>query len=123
MYEAICHCGNVTLTAAEVPTSVTSCNCSLCSRLGAWWAYYLEPEVTIQVSGWPQAAYRWGKERLSFYHCEICGCTTHYTMVTDKGENRVAINSRMGPKEVISEIPVRYFDGADTRKYLETNNA
>jgi hypothetical protein len=34
-----CHCGNVTWTLDTPPESVTACNCTICRRYGALWAY------------------------------------------------------------------------------------
>ena len=34
-FDLECHCGNLKLSANEAPDSMTSCNCSICNRLGA----------------------------------------------------------------------------------------
>jgi len=40
MFSVECHCGNIKITANALPSSITSCNCSICNRLGALWAYF-----------------------------------------------------------------------------------
>ena len=40
MIDVACHCGAVRLTVPRAPVEVTECNCSICRRLGARWAYY-----------------------------------------------------------------------------------
>ena len=45
-----CHCGAVRWRFEGVPTSATSCNCSICRRHGALWAYGFEGEA-FTISG------------------------------------------------------------------------
>ena len=47
MLEASCHCGAVQIEVAARPQQLTSCNCSLCRRLGTLWAYYHPDRVRI----------------------------------------------------------------------------
>ena len=118
MIQAECHCGNVKLTANYMPASVTSCNCSICNRLGALWAYY-EPEcVEIEFRESPTLAYTWGDRDIEFHHCTICGCATHYQSAEKCKDKRVAINACMMEPASIAHIPVREFDGAVSWKYL-----
>jgi hypothetical protein len=44
-----CHCGAVTIRLPSIPEKATSCNCSLCRRLGGLWAYY--EFGTVQITG------------------------------------------------------------------------
>ncbi|MFT5133486.1 MAG: hypothetical protein ACI9SC_001958 [Gammaproteobacteria bacterium] len=112
MIQASCHCGNVKLNVNNLPSSITSCNCSICDRLGSLWAYYKPGEVTISFDKAPTIAYLWGDRELEFHHCVICGCTTHY-VTTDKCDvEKTAVNARMMKQESILALPIRYFDGA-----------
>ncbi|MDO6666650.1 hypothetical protein Q4585_14555 [Colwellia sp. 2_MG-2023] len=45
MIETTCHCGNIAITTNKLPESVTTCNCSLCYRIAALWAYYTANQV------------------------------------------------------------------------------
>jgi hypothetical protein len=107
------------MSAIELPLSVTSCNCSICHRLGAVWAYYDAEDVEIQTQGSPMIIYSWGEKSIEFHHCGKCGCSTHYTATESKGSDLIAINIRMAPASVTSSIPVRHFDGAVTWKYVD----
>ena len=51
-----CHCGRAHWTLEGDPGSITACNCTLCRRYGALWAYDYEGE-RISVQG-PTASYR-----------------------------------------------------------------
>lgn len=105
-----CHCGQVQLTLATPPETLTSCNCSICSRYAALWGYFDPKEVSLNElapSGQEESAfvgYSHGDKYLVFYHCKRCGCVTH-TMTTDKvSEPRIALNFRMAPEALREKI-------------------
>src|SRR5450759_179867 len=45
--DASCHCGAVHLAIDAPPETLTECNCSICRRYGALWAYYSPKQVRI----------------------------------------------------------------------------
>ena len=45
-----CHCGAVRIRVRQAPRTVTSCNCSICRRYGALWAYYQASSVQNLVN-------------------------------------------------------------------------
>lgn len=118
MIKATCHCGNIVITATMLLDSITSCNCSMCYRLGALWAYYKVDQVDIKVKS-EANVYLWGSEIRAYHSCTRCGCTTHYTQKRDDRITKVAINTRMAASELFESANVRFFDGADTFKYIE----
>ncbi|MFC3070793.1 GFA family protein [Phenylobacterium soli] len=117
MIEASCHCGAVRLTAKAPPAEVTECNCSICSRLGARWAYYSPAEVELPRAGATQP-YVWGDRMLAFHRCRACGIVTHWQSL-DGAQKRMAINARAMPGLDWNGIRVRHFDGAKTWEYLD----
>lgn len=118
MITATCHCGNVRIETKRKPGVIRECNCSICRRYGAIWAYYSRKTVKISSSPGTTTAYLWGDRVIEFYHCNVCGCITHYEGVDKRADSRVAVNTRMMPVEIVSDIPVKLFDGADTWKYI-----
>jgi len=115
--EGSCHCGAVTLAIASAPTQVTSCNCSICRRLGTLWAYYAPADV--RITG-PTATYHWGDKTLDFHHCATCGCTTHWSPRDNRIADRMGINARLLAPAVLAAARVRRLDGAsDNWKYLD----
>jgi hypothetical protein len=42
-----CHCGAIGLEFARRPRKLTQCNCSICRRYGAIWAYYRRKSVQV----------------------------------------------------------------------------
>jgi hypothetical protein len=110
--ETKCHCGNIEIRAAKLPEQVTNCNCSICRRYAALWAYYSPEDVDIYFRDYPSKFYLWGDREVEFHHCTVCGCLTHY-VTTQKCKDRiVAINTRMSDPVLISGIPVREVDNA-----------
>jgi hypothetical protein len=115
MIEASCHCGTVKIAVEAAPTEVTSCNCSICRRLGTLWAYYAPP--TVRITG-ATAGYRWGEKSIEFHRCAGCGCTTHWSPLNPDGKH-MGINARLMDPAVLAAARVRRLDGADTWKYLD----
>ena len=115
MTEASCHCGAVRIEVAAAPTVVTSCNCSICRRLGTLWAYYSPTQVKVVGD---TATYLWGDKELTFHRCPTCGCATHWTAI-DPALDRMGVNARLMDPAVVAAARVRKYDGADTGKYLE----
>lgn len=102
-----------------MPASLTRCNCSICHRLGALWAYFDAAKVTVHSGNNPVDIYRWGKKSITYHRCGECGCTTHYTTTEADGSDLVAVNCRMAPAALIEAIPIRRFDGMKTWRYLD----
>lgn len=119
MNEASCHCGNVRIEFSDLPATMTSCNCSICRRLGALWAYYPAEEVTVTCENEPTSTYTWGDGMIAFHHCPGCGCPTHYTTTAKAKSQRAAINGRMIDPELTGSIRIRHFDGALTWKFID----
>ncbi len=103
-----CHCGQVRVEATRAPDEVTHCNCSICKRLGALWAYYHPDEVRIEGE---TSRYIWGDRTIVFHHCPTCGVTLCW-MPLREGLKRVGINARVLQKVEAERLPVRGFDGA-----------
>lgn len=118
MIETRCHCGRVGVDIPRLPPTVTSCNCSLCYRIGALWGYYRRDDVVIHMDG-ETLKYLWGDRSMTIYSCAHCGSTTHYAAVDTGPEARVAVNMRMAPRELAESVPVRHFDGADTWQFID----
>jgi hypothetical protein len=64
-------------------------------------------------------AYLWNDRVIEFYHCNTCGCATHYEDAKKSGGRRIAVNARMLSAAEVAGARVRTFDGADTWKYLD----
>jgi hypothetical protein len=103
MVEAACHCGAVRLTAPQAPREVTACNCSICRRIGALWAYYERGEIGLNRA---------------FHRCRNCGCVTHWLSLNG-AYPRMAINARMMDCVDVDKVRIRRFDGAKSWTYVD----
>ncbi|MEM7292344.1 MAG: aldehyde-activating protein [Pseudomonadota bacterium] len=119
MFTLECHCGRLKLSAQVAPVTITSCNCSICHRLGALWAYYDRADVEIDCDNNAVNKYSWREKTMIYYRCKHCGCTTHYATTEDDGNELIALNCRMANQDAIDGILIRPFDGKDTWRYLD----
>src|SRR5580700_9855682 len=101
MIEASCHCGAVRFTVDAATADVNDCNCSICRRLGALWAYYQKPQVRFAEGNGPTDVYTWRERRIEFHRCHTCGCTTYWLPADPTGQ-RLGVNARLLPPEVLA---------------------
>jgi hypothetical protein len=113
LIEASCHCGVVRLRINRAPEEVTDCNCTICRRYGALWAYYSPKDV--QVINDATDIYLWGNRAIEFHRCKHCGCITHWAPVY-KAYDRMGVNARLMAPEVLDRVRLRRHDGANTGK-------
>lgn len=119
MLAGTCHCGAVAYQIPRLPEQVTSCNCSICQRLGTICAYFRPDEVIIRPASGATDIYVWGDKMIEFHRCKICGVHTHW-LPTELGvAGRMAVNARLLPSEVFAALKIRRFDGARTWKFLD----
>ncbi|HZD51782.1 MAG TPA: hypothetical protein VE175_01935 [Woeseiaceae bacterium] len=112
-----CHCGAVRIDMRRKPRSLTSCNCSICRRYGALWAYFTRKSVNYDYAPDAVKAYVWGNETIEFFHCARCGCVTHYERTAKKGDDtRVGINVRNADPAAVASLRIRKLDGASAWK-------
>ena len=113
-----CHCGAVTLEVDQPPAEVTECNCSLCRRLGALFAYYPPEQFRILTGADALTGYVQGDRTLSTHHCTICGCTTHWEQLPGSeafpggAQPRVGVNARLLEGFDRDGVSIRKVDGA-----------
>ncbi|SON52916.1 GFA family protein [Vibrio tapetis] len=119
MISGQCHCGNVHIAIPKMTPTATSCNCSICYRLGAIWGHLTEQEVQITVGDAPLKSYSHGDNMIRFHHCSECGCQTHYSCVESGPDARLSVNYRMFDPTMLEQTQVRQLDGADTWQFIE----
>jgi len=119
MLTATCHCGAVRVEVPRRPRRLTSCNCSICRRYGALWAYYKAFEVRVAGASGATSEYSWGDKALRFVRCGNCGCITHWERINPREDARMGVNARNFEPSALASIRVRRLDGASTWKYLD----
>jgi hypothetical protein len=92
------------------PKTATACNCSICRRYGALWAYDNEGEK-ISVSGTTQV-YKWGRKWLEFHFCPNCACIVSWRAVVPGKDGRrpMGFNLRLAPPEAVRGIALVHHD-------------
>ncbi|OYQ32724.1 aldehyde-activating protein [Niveispirillum lacus] len=117
MLTGSCHCGAAHWTLDGDPGPATACNCTLCRRYGALWAYDYENE-RIRISGLTTAYTRAGKVNpaLEIRFCATCGCVICWRglRLDQDQRRRMAVNLRLAPPEAVADLPIDHFDGLDT---------
>lgn len=112
-----CHCGACGWTLIGDPGPITACNCTLCCRYGALWAYDFENE-RITLSGPTKTYRRLGKAdpALEIHFCPDCGGVVAWRglRLEEDGKRRLAINVRLTDSENVADLPIDHFDGKDT---------
>ena len=111
MIEGSCHCGAVHLSVPDAPADLSSCNCSICRRIGSLWGYYRPDQVSVRDPDGRLVGYVHGDETLTTWHCGKCGCTTHWSP-RDPAYERMGVNIRMFDPALWAELPHRLVDGA-----------
>ena len=111
MLEGSCDCGALHIELDATPGDVTDCNCSICRRYGALWAYFDPKQVRLLPSSGATTLYTRGKHWIEFHHCTACGCVTHWSPA-DKRQPRMGVNMRLFPPEIVAPIKVVPCDGA-----------
>ncbi|WP_207233495.1 GFA family protein [Salinicola tamaricis] len=105
-----CDCGNLEITA-PIPAQVTVCNCGICRRYAALWAYYSPGEVTLQVGEAGVALWQRGDREIEFVRCARCGCVSHYRTLPGDTDPLIALNTRLA-EPALAGVPVRQADNA-----------
>lgn len=118
MLTGSCHCGAVQILVARKPRRLTSCNCSICRRIGGIWGYYAPGQVKITARKKDIDSYAWGDRSLWLCRCAGCGCVTHWRP-TARGGNRMGVNFRNFDPSVLESTRIRRLDGAKTWKFLD----
>lgn len=117
LLKASCHCGEAGWELAGDPGSITACNCTLCRRYGALWAYDFEGE-RITVVGATHSYRRVGKAdpALEILFCPACAAVLAWRglRTEDQGRTRMAVNVRLAPPEAVAHLLIDHFDGLDS---------
>ena len=116
---ATCHCGAVCVHVRQAPRVLTQCNCSICRRYGALWAYYRPASVRVEAARSALQSYSWRRRIRIYYRCGTCGCVMHYTYRQERSWSTVGVNAVNFDPGVIAAARVRRLDGAKTWRFLE----
>jgi hypothetical protein len=114
-----CHCGAVRIYVRRLPRTVTSCNCSICRRYGALWAYYKPSSVAIEAPKGGLSNYSWNRKIRAYHRCKRCGCVTHYAYRKRQRGTIIAVNAANFDRSALVGMRIRHLDGAASWKFLD----
>jgi hypothetical protein len=82
MLKLSCLCGQVRIETRKRPDYINECNCTLCRKSGARWAYFHPSDVTVE--GATKSYSRQDKDdpAAALQFCPQCGSTTHFTLTS-----------------------------------------
>ena len=105
--KATCHCGAITVTAPGHPKNpINECQCTICRRYGAAWAYYDPADVKVEIKeGASMGKYCWGSKGATFDWCNGCGSLMYWWPVKVPEEGaQMGLNSRMMEPDAIRGV-------------------
>jgi hypothetical protein len=108
-------CGEVRVEISKRPDFINECNCTLCSKSGARWAYFHPSDVG--VLGTTKGYSREDKEdpAAEIRFCAHCGSTTHFILtasaVSKFGNIQMGVNMRLADEKDLDGAELRYPDG------------
>ena len=122
-YEGGCHCGAVRYSAdLDLEKGTIRCNCSLCSKSRAWFAFTPADKFELKSGGDNSIHYRWTPEykpkpNLTYHICSTCGVRTHAEGMDPKGQHTVAVQvaTLEGADPDVLAKSVQYVDGRHDR--------
>lgn len=82
------------------------------------WAYYEASEITGLPIYDASETYSWNGRHVDFHRCRTCGCVTPCAPRSSK-RTGFGINARLLELELLTELPVRHKDGAQSGKLLD----
>lgn len=116
MKELSCHCGKIAVRAAQAPAFIHACNCSLCRKAGAQWAYFTPDEVKIVGSTAGYIRDNKPGAGAEIHFCPACGSTTHFVLTPETiarhGNTMVGVNMALADESQLFGVELRFPDGA-----------
>ena len=110
-YSGTCHCGAVAFTVDLDLAGALQCNCSICSKLGAVWAFAPKSKMAMTSGADALGDYQFGKKRLHHRHCTRCGVETFAEGVAPDGTATVGVNLRCLNGVEVDKLTPRQHDG------------
>ncbi|EER36956.1 glutathione-dependent formaldehyde-activating protein [Histoplasma capsulatum var. duboisii H88] len=100
--KSTCHCGAITVIVPHQPEEINECQCTICRRYAAAWAYYKVNEIKWEMKeGAKLSQYIWGDRDISFKFCR-CYWWPFEEKKPDGGAADFGVNTRnMDPMQIL----------------------
>jgi hypothetical protein len=106
-----CHCGAVSYLVEVDPASAITCNCSICTRLGAVWAFAPRAKFRLTSGGDRRGDYQFNTRVAHHRFCITCGIESYAEGKAEDGSDRVGINLRCVEGVDIGRLTPKTVDG------------
>lgn len=110
-YNGGCHCGRVRYEASSDLAQVIDCNCSICMKRGAHWAFVKAPQFKLLKGEDALTDYQFGKKKLHHPFCQSCGVGSFSRGLAPNGDETVAINVSCLDGVDVATLKLTPFDG------------
>jgi hypothetical protein len=110
-YTGACHCGAVAFTVELDTSTALKCNCSICTKLGAVWAFAPKDKFKLTSGAAKQGDYQFGKKQLHHRFCTACGVESYAEGTAPDGTATVGINLRSIEAIDVDKLSPRPWDG------------
>jgi hypothetical protein len=116
-YEGGCHCGRVRFRVTAGLSTVTYCNCSMCTKKG--FLHVIVPKKDFElVSGKDElATYTFNTGVAKHMFCKHCGMHPFYVPRSDP--DKIDVNARCIDGIDIDALSVKGFDGRNWEQAIE----
>ncbi len=115
MLQLSCLCGQIRIATEKQPDYIHECNCTLCSKSGARWAYYHPSEVSVEGATKTYSRQDKDDPAAEIHFCPACGATTHFTLtesaVSKFGNSMMGVNMWLAEEKDLAGTELRYPDG------------
>lgn len=93
-YTGGCHCGRVRYQVSADLGKVFGCNCSICMKRGALWAFTGSEQFELKAGAEELSDYQFNKKVIHHLFCRNCGVGSFSRGKAPDGRELVAINVR-----------------------------
>lgn len=115
MIKLACLCGRIRIAITKTPDFIHACNCTLCSKSGARWAYLHPSEVSVDGTTTGYSRDDKDDPGAEIHFCATCGSTTHFILtesaVAKFGNGMMGVNIQLADEDDLAGIELRYPDG------------
>jgi hypothetical protein len=110
-YRGSCHCGRIAFDVDGDLTTVTACNCSICSRKGVLMWFVPRDRLRLLTPEADMATYTFNKHVIKHHFCPTCGIHPFGEGTDPKGNRMAAVNIRCLESLDVDAVPVTQYDG------------
>jgi hypothetical protein len=124
-YQGGCHCGGLRYEVdLDLDKGSLRCNCSLCGKSRAWFAFAPAEKFTLTSGEGAEIRYRWTppnrpEPNLTYQICSMCGVRTH---AEGRDPKAVQVATLEGADPEVLARGIRYVDGRHDRFGREPEN-